>query len=85
MADDGKSEGSAAQWTSGTVLEAASHQFATDFEEQSASGECISRTENGYSFRDNLAEAQDGGQAAYTVSQANGVNGKLTAKDGATA
>ncbi|XP_048390525.2 microtubule-associated protein 2-like isoform X6 [Stegostoma tigrinum] len=85
MADDGKSEGSAPQWTSSTVLEAASHQFTTDFKEQSASGECISRTENGYSFRDNLAEAQDGGQAAYTLSQANGVNGKLTAKDGATA
>ncbi|XP_043548979.1 microtubule-associated protein 2 isoform X2 [Chiloscyllium plagiosum] len=85
MAEDGKSEGSAPQWASNTVLEAQSHQFAADFKEQSASGECISRTENGYSFRENLTEAQAGGQAAYTVSQANGINGKLTARDGATA
>ncbi|XP_072434890.1 microtubule-associated protein 2 isoform X4 [Chiloscyllium punctatum] len=85
MAEDGKSEGSAPQWASNTVLEAQSHQFAADFKEQSASGECISRTENGYSFRENLTQAQAGGQAAYTVSQANGINGKLTARDGATA
>ncbi|XP_060684126.1 microtubule-associated protein 2-like [Hemiscyllium ocellatum] len=84
MAEDGKSEGSAPQWASSTVLEAQSHPFAADFKEQSASGECISRTENGYSFRENLTEAQAGGQAAYTVSQANGINGKLTARDGAT-
>uniref|UniRef100_UPI00398EC162 microtubule-associated protein 2-like n=1 Tax=Pristiophorus japonicus TaxID=55135 RepID=UPI00398EC162 len=85
MADDRKSEANAPQWASNTLLEASSHQFAADFKEQSASDECISRTENGYSFREHPAEAQDGSQSAYTVTKANGINGKLTARDGATA
>ncbi|XP_067891959.1 microtubule-associated protein 2 [Heterodontus francisci] len=85
MADDRKSEANAPQWASNTALEASSHQFAADFKEQSASDERISRTENGYSFRENPAEAQDGIQAAYTVTKANGINGKLTARDGAAA
>ncbi|XP_038644512.1 microtubule-associated protein 2-like isoform X4 [Scyliorhinus canicula] len=85
MADDRKSEANAPQWASSTVLEASSNQFAADFKEQSASDECISRTENGYSFRDNPAEAQDGSQAAYAVTQANGINGKITTREGATA
>ncbi|XP_041057368.1 microtubule-associated protein 2 [Carcharodon carcharias] len=85
MADDRKSEANTAQWASNTVLEAPSHQFAADIKEQSASDECISRTENGYSLRENPAEAQDGSQAAYTVTQANGIDGKITARDEATA
>ncbi|XP_072336259.1 microtubule-associated protein 2 isoform X6 [Scyliorhinus torazame] len=85
MADDRRSEANAPQWASSTVLEASSNQFAADFKEQSASDECISRTENGYSFRDNPAEAQDGSQAAYAVTQANGINGKITTREGATA
>ncbi|XP_067843998.1 microtubule-associated protein 2-like isoform X3 [Heptranchias perlo] len=86
MADDRKSEANAPQRVSNTLLETSSHQFAADFKEQSASGECISRTENGYTFREHPAEAhqQDGSQTAYTVTKANGINGKLTARDGAT-
>ncbi|XP_032879498.1 microtubule-associated protein 2 isoform X5 [Amblyraja radiata] len=85
MADDRKAEANAPQWASNTVLEAASHQFAADFKEQSATAECISRTENGYSFREHPAETQNGSQTAYTVTKANGINGKLAAGDTVTA
>lgn len=85
MADDRKAEANAPQWASNTVLEAASHQFAADFKEQTATAECISRTENGYSFREHPAETQNGSQTAYTVTKANGINGKLAAGDKVTA
>ncbi|XP_078260341.1 microtubule-associated protein 2-like isoform X4 [Rhinoraja longicauda] len=86
MADDRKAEAAnAPQWTSNTVLETASHQFAADFKEQTAPAECISRTENGYSFREHPAETQNGSQTAYTVTKANGINGKLAAGPKVTA
>ncbi|XP_051880111.1 microtubule-associated protein 2 isoform X3 [Pristis pectinata] len=84
MADDRKSEANAPQWASNTVLEDASHQFAADFKEQTATDECISRTENGYSFREHPAETQNGSQTAYTVTKANGINGKLATRDDVT-
>ncbi|XP_069792304.1 microtubule-associated protein 2-like [Narcine bancroftii] len=85
MADDRKSEPNAPQRASHTVLEAAPHQFPADFKEQTAMDECISRTENGYSFREHPAETENGSQTAYTVTKANGINGKLAARDEVTA
>ncbi|XP_072117629.1 microtubule-associated protein 2-like isoform X5 [Mobula birostris] len=85
MADDRKSEANAPQWGSNTLLEDASHQFAANFKEQTATDECISRTENGYSFREPPAATQNGSQTAYTETKAKGINGKLAARDEVTA
>ncbi|XP_072902915.1 microtubule-associated protein 2 isoform X3 [Hemitrygon akajei] len=85
MADDRKSEANAPQWGSNTLLEDASHQFAANFKEQTATDECISRTENGYSFSEHPAATQNGSQTAYTETKAKGINGNLAARDEVTA
>ncbi|XP_038939014.1 microtubule-associated protein 2 isoform X17 [Rattus norvegicus] len=87
MADERKDEGKAPHWTSASLTEAAAHPHSPEMKDQGGSGEGLSRSANGFPYREEEEGAfgEHGSQGTYSDTKENGINGELTSADRETA
>ncbi|XP_031223645.1 microtubule-associated protein 2 isoform X9 [Mastomys coucha] len=87
MADERKDEGKAPHWTSASLTEAAAHPHSPEMKDQGGAGEGLSRSANGFPYREEEEGAfgEHGSQGTYSDTKENGINGELTSADRETA
>lgn len=87
MADERKDEGKAPHWTSASLAEAAAHPHSPEMKDQGGAGEGLSRSANGFPYREEEEGAfgEHGSQGTYSDTKENGINGELTSADRETA
>ncbi|XP_051010127.1 microtubule-associated protein 2 isoform X4 [Acomys russatus] len=87
MADERKDEGKAPHWTSAPLTEAAAHPHPPEMKDQGGAGEGLSRSANGFPYREEEEGAfgEHGSQGTYSDTKENGINGELTSADRETA
>ncbi|XP_052605684.1 microtubule-associated protein 2 isoform X18 [Peromyscus californicus insignis] len=87
MADERKDDGKAPHWTSASLTEAAAHPHPPEMKDQGGAGEGLSRSANGFPYREEEEGAfgEHGSQGAYSDTKENGINGELTSADRETA
>ncbi|XP_035308398.1 microtubule-associated protein 2 isoform X5 [Cricetulus griseus] len=87
MADERKDDGKAPHWTSAPLTEAAAHPHPPEMKDQGGAGEGLSRSANGFPYREEEEGAfgEHGSQGAYSDTKENGINGELTSADRETA
>ncbi|KAL6052405.1 hypothetical protein STEG23_015792 [Scotinomys teguina] len=87
MADERKDDGKAPHWTSASLTEAAAHPHPPEMKDQGGSGEGLSRSANGFPYREEEEGAfgEHGSQGTYSDTKENGINGELTSADRETA
>ncbi|XP_076406327.1 microtubule-associated protein 2 isoform X3 [Peromyscus maniculatus bairdii] len=87
MADERKDDGKAPHWTSASLTEAAAHPHPPEMKDQGGAGEGLSRSANGFPYREEEEGAfgEHGSQGTYSDTKENGINGELTSADRETA
>nr|XP_048315048.1 microtubule-associated protein 2 isoform X2 [Myodes glareolus] len=87
MADERKDDGKAPHWTSTSLTEAAAHPHPPEMKDQGGAGEGLSRSANGFPYREEEEGAfgEHGSQGTYSDTKENGINGELTSADRETA
>ncbi|XP_060224513.1 microtubule-associated protein 2 isoform X34 [Meriones unguiculatus] len=82
MADERKDEGKAPHWT-----EAAAHPHPPEMKDQGGAEEGLSRSANGFPYREEVEGAfgEHSSQGTYSDTKENGINGELTSADRETA
>ncbi|XP_040609362.1 microtubule-associated protein 2 isoform X19 [Mesocricetus auratus] len=87
MADERKDDGKAPHWTSAPLTEAAAHPHPPEMKDQGGAGEGLSRSANGFPYREEEEGAfgEHGSQGTYSDTKENGINGELTSADRETA
>ncbi|CAO2624851.1 Microtubule-associated protein 2 [Lemmus lemmus] len=87
MADERKDDGKAPHWTSASLTEAAAHTHPPEMKDQGGAGEGLSRSANGFPYREEEEGAfgEHGSQGTYSDTKENGINGELTSADRETA
>ncbi|XP_041487776.1 microtubule-associated protein 2 isoform X14 [Microtus oregoni] len=87
MADERKDDGKAPHWTSASLTEAAAHAHPPEMKDQGGAGEGLSRSANGFPYREEEEGAfgEHGSQGTYSDTKENGINGELTSADRETA
>ncbi|XP_076787865.1 microtubule-associated protein 2 isoform X6 [Arvicanthis niloticus] len=87
MAEERKDEGKAPHWTSASLTEAAAHPHSPEMKDQGGAGEGLSRSANGFPYREEEEGAfgEHGSQGTYSDTKENGINGELTSADRETA
>ncbi|XP_029394600.1 microtubule-associated protein 2 isoform X8 [Mus pahari] len=87
MADERKDEGKAPHWTSASLTEAAAHPHSPEMKDQGGAGEGLSRSANGFPYREEEEGAfgEHRSQGTYSDTKENGINGELTSADRETA
>ncbi|XP_075807329.1 microtubule-associated protein 2 isoform X6 [Microtus pennsylvanicus] len=87
MADERKDDGKAPHWTAASLTEAAAHAHPPEMKDQGGAGEGLSRSANGFPYREEEEGAfgEHGSQGTYSDTKENGINGELTSADRETA
>ncbi|XP_051046335.1 microtubule-associated protein 2 isoform X3 [Phodopus roborovskii] len=87
MADERKDDGKAPHWMSAPLTEAAAHPHPPEMKDQGGAGEGLSRSANGFPYREEEEGAfgEHGSQGSYSDTKENGINGELTSADRETA